>query len=60
MVNPDPDPFGSQDFDFLDPDPRIKISSKNCKKKFCLKTQFLTNKKRDYKNFMIFEWFIKF
>ena len=30
----DPDPLDPQDFGFLDPDPRGKISIKNCKKTF--------------------------
>ena len=56
-----------QDFGFLDPDPekyadpRSKISTKNCKKTFLLqkpKSELL--KKRDYKNFLILEWFFKF
>jgi len=49
MVNPDPNPFGSQDFEFLDPDPRIKISSKNCKKKifhFSIKVREKNKKKK--------------
>jgi len=59
--------FGdTQDFSFLDPDPdpdpRGKISTKNCKKKSFLtpKTQIWTFEKRDYKNFLISEWLIKF
>ena len=59
-----PDPLDPQDFGFLDPDPdpRGKISTKNCKKNFfTAKTQILTfEKKWDYKNFLISEWFIKF
>ena len=45
-----------------DPDPSGKISTKNCKKKlFYSWTQIWTFKnKRDYKNFLISEWFIKF
>jgi len=45
---------GSARFGFLDPDPdpRGKKSTKNFKKTF--------EKKRDYKNFLISEWFIKF
>ena len=40
------------------PDPRGKISTKNCKKKLItLKPKF---EKKDYKNFLISEWFIKF
>ena len=32
----DPNTLDPQDFGFLDPDPRDKISTKNCKKKKCL------------------------
>ena len=41
-----------------DPNPRGKISNKNCKKNFfTLEIQKLY---RDYKNFLISEWFINF
>jgi len=45
-----PDPLDPQDFGFLDPDPdpRGKISTKNCKKKlFSAKTQILTFEKSE-------------
>jgi len=65
----DPDPLDSQDLGFLDPDPqkyadpRIRIQGNQPKteKNFLLlkpKSELL--KKRDYKNFLISEWFIKF
>ena len=48
---------------WLPPDPRGKISTKNCKKKPSLllnpKSELL-KKKRDYKIFLMSEWFIKF
>jgi len=45
----------------MDPDPRGKISTNNCKKKnLLLKPKSELLKKRDYKNFLISEWFIKF
>jgi len=44
----------------MDPDPRGKISTKNCKKKLHLKPKSELLKKRDYTNFLISEWFIKF
>ena len=57
--DPDPDPLDSQDFGFLDP--RGKISTKTAKKRFLLlKTKSELLKKRDYKNVLISEWFIKF
>ena len=45
-----------------DPDPMGKISTKNCinKKNFISKPKSELLKKRDYKNFLISEWFIKF
>ena len=53
----DPDPQK-----YADPDPRGKINQKLKKKNiYTLKTQIWTFvKKRDYKNFLISEWFIKF
>ena len=43
------DPLDPQNFGFLDPDPdpRGKISTKNCKKKISLKTQIRTIEKRE-------------
>ena len=53
----DQDPLDPQHFGFLDldPDPRGKISNINLKlqKKFLLKTQIQTLKKRDIKNVFI-------
>ena len=49
-----------QDFDFLDPDPE-NINQKLQKKTFLLlKPKSELFKKRDYKNFLISKWFIKF
>ena len=68
--------FGSgsgnpQDFGFLYPDPqnyaepRIRIQGakyqqKNAKQNLLSNPKSGLLKKRDYKNFLIFEWFIKF
>ena len=50
-------------FESTDPDPRGKTLTKHCKKKY-FQTPNLNNKNReknrDYKNFLISEWFIKF
>ena len=67
----DADPLDPQDFGFLAPDPQkyadpririqgVKNQPKTAKKKFTPKTQLSTEKKRDYKNFLICKWFIKF
>ena len=69
----DPDPLDLQDFGFLDPDPQkyadpririqgVKYQPKTAKKKsfLLLKPKFELLKKRDYKIFLISEWFIKF
>ena len=70
---PDPDPLDPQDFGFLDPDPQkyadpririqgVKYQPKTTKKTFLLlkPNSELLNKKREYKNFLISKWFIKF
>ena len=47
------DPLDPQDFGFLDPDPREKLSTKNCKKTFLLlkpKSELL--KKREISSFL--------
>ena len=61
-----------QDFGFLDPDPQkyadpririqgVKYQPKTAKKIFFTpKPQIWTFEKKDYKNFLISEWFIKF
>ena len=43
-----------------DPDPRGKISTKNCKKKKFYSQNPNPNYWKNYKNFLISEWFIKF
>ena len=50
----------SKNIGTTDPDPKGKISTKNCQKKFTLKTQIWTIEKRDFKNFLISECLIKF
>ena len=53
-----PDPLDPQNFGFLDPDPRGKISTKNCpKKNLLLKPKSELLKKRDYN--LVSEWFVK-
>ena len=53
-----PDPLDLQNFGFLDPDPRGKISTKNCpKKNLLLKPKSELLKKRDYN--LVSEWFVK-
>ena len=66
-----PDPLDPHDFGFLDPDPqkyadlRIRIQGTKYQPK-TEKKNLLSNpksnllKNRDYKNFLISEWFIKF
>ena len=69
---PDPDPLDPQDFGFLVPDPqkyadpRIRIQGAKYQPKTATTKNLLSKpksellKKRDYKNFLISEWFLKF
>ena len=49
----DPDPLDPKDFGLLDPDPETYADPHGAKLK-------KNEKKRDYKNFLVSRWFIKF
>ena len=53
----DPDPLDLEDFDFLDPDPKGKIT-KNSKKNLLRKHKSVFFfEKKDHENFLISEWY---